>query len=587
LLKSQDNCSKPVKKKRLCRRGGILAVGHFLNFCTYQHVKVATRYNTILDVVLATPTSLVDSIRVLEPFCKIDHNIIHASLKLDRYSPPSRFSRSYRHCNYEIFNSILAEINFNFLNSNILYLIDQYISLRKTNPLRSIPTFQKSFKKIVKKLYNKYQLTKLPNDLSAYKESLKSFRSAIHNYFLNKEEQLLNIDRNSFWTYIKRKFSNPCKQLILQHNDNVITSDIDIANVFNQHFSSVFTKDNTHISCFNIEITLLDVCDALNRLNLPLFLIYKDIMKSGLNPKIWKLSHIVPIHKKGSTYDASNYRPISLTCVGSKVLERLICNKLLIYLDHGFCTKKSTSSQILANLSDWSASIDNGKIVSVVYLDLAKAFDTVSHSKLLVTLNSYGITGDLYNWVSDYIKDRYQAVYVNNTLSDMIPAKSIVPQGNCIAPLLFLLYINDITTVVINSTIYLYANDCKIYYSHGRTDSLSPLQEDLNRIADWLYDRQITLSFQKCSVLHINSKRFDLPNLFINGNLINRVSHISDLGIIMDENLDFDLQICRTIVKKSSRILNFIFRSFRTKLKVFLSNYTKHSFGLFLITVLP
>ncbi|VDN51609.1 unnamed protein product [Dracunculus medinensis] len=74
---------------------------NFLNFCTYvgleQHVKVATRYNTILDVMLATPTSLIDSIRVLEPFCNSDHNIIHASLKLDRYSPPSRFSRSYRH----------------------------------------------------------------------------------------------------------------------------------------------------------------------------------------------------------------------------------------------------------------------------------------------------------------------------------------------------------------------------------------------------------------------------------------------------------------------------------------------------------
>jgi len=213
-------------------------------------------------------------------------------------------------------------------------------------------------------------------------------------------------------------------------------------------------------------------------------------------PDEWKFAIIIPVFKKGVTSSVSNYKPISLTCVLIKIMERVLSYKLYQYLkkhnvlyaaQHGFVEGRSTCSNLLESLNDWTLNLQSQQQTTVIYIDFSKAFDTVSHDKLLARLHSYGICGSLLLWLKRFFTHRRHQTKVSNLLSDVEDLISGVVQGSGIRPLTFLIYIDELIKVLEQYNIKdkLFADDVKLYVRVLSDVDNATLQCALNAIAEW------------------------------------------------------------------------------------------------------
>ena len=316
-----------------------------------------------------------------------------------------------------------------------------------------------------------------------------------------------------------------------------------------------------------------------------LFNLYKKSLFLKIIPKGWKYSIITPVFKKGDKNDAHNFRPVSLCCICCKILESIIKDNLLEYfkvndlLDHrqyGFVKKKSTSIQLLRILDDWSEALDRGEEVHVIYTDFEKAFDRVSHVKLIRKLSMYGVNDNIIEWLKDYLNGRQSSVRVNGCLSDQFDISSGVPQGSVLGPVLFIIYVNDMFRIVKDKKVelVLYADDAKLYKSILSEDDRFMLQSCLNALNDWCDVWDVKINVDKCVIIKYGH-RFngdDFEWLYrIGNNNINYSNQIKDLGVLFNDSLSFSLHI-QNIVNKCFSILALISRNFK--------NLTKDSFLL-------
>ena len=187
-------------------------------------------------------------------------------------------------------------------------------------------------------------------------------------------------------------------------------------------------------------------------------------------PNIWKKSDIISIFKKGYPTTPSNYRPISLLPYLLIIFEKIMnyymsfflrSNKLISDTQYGFLSGRSTEFQLLDFYTTISKSINHNCTSDVIYIDMSKAFDKVSHPKLLFKLSKYGITGNVLEWLTSYLSNRFQRVKINTIFSEYLTISSGVPQGSVLGPLLFLIYINDLPAI--NSS--LFTDDAKVSLS--------------------------------------------------------------------------------------------------------------------------
>src|SRR5664279_2488391 len=239
-------------------------------------------------------------------------------------------------------------------------------------------------------------------------------------------------------------------------------------------------------------------------------------MSVGRTPSCWAHAIVTPIYKGGNASELSNYRPISLTSVACKIMERIIVADLLDYLrtnnaisnqQHGFLSGKSTSTNLLEALNDWTLAIKDKKAVTVAYIDYQKAFDAVSHSKLLIKLGAYGITGNVLKWIGCFLANRTQQTRVGSALSDIGSLISGVVQGSVIGPLLFLLFINDVVPLLTDEhcACKLYADDLKLYTTLQLTEDATILQTKLDDLCMWSDLWQLRISFKKCASKSIHN----------------------------------------------------------------------------------
>ena len=253
------------------------------------------------------------------------------------------------------------------------------------------------------------------------------------------------------------------------HHGSSISNDSKVkANMFNKFFYEQFSESSTYNvnidfstdNDFDIDFSATRVHRLLNEINVnkasgpddipgivlkncsnhlayPLSLVFKLIYNTGTIPSQWKLSNVVPIHKKGDDKDVTNYRPISLLCTVSKILERImhdeIISRTLHLIDkrqHGFLPRKSCATNLLCLIDDVAQNLHKKVGTDIIYFDFAKAFDTVSHDKLLYKLKSrFNIDGRLLKFLQDYLKNRRQNVVLNNIKSQTLEVHSCVPQG--------------------------------------------------------------------------------------------------------------------------------------------------------------
>ena len=289
----------------------------------------------------------------------------------------------------------------------------------------------------------------------------------------------------------------------------------------------------------------------------------------------WKNANVTAIYKKGNRQIPGNYRPVSLTCIACKVLETIVReqiidhlkqNKLFSKQQFGFIGGRSTTMQLLKVLNDWTSILDRGGSIDVVYFDFMKAFDKVPHHRLLMKLESYGIGGAALEWIRAFLVNRKQRVMVNGVASEWINVTSGVPQGSVLGPILFVLYINDLPDVVdVDSNIYMFADDTKLYREMSDVKDEAILQDDINKMEEWSNEWLMSFHPEKCKVLKMGRPISDLSDMFnpyaLSGHHLEVVENEKDIGVIIDCDLSFDKHIAEK-VNKATRIVNIIRRSF-------------------------
>ena len=249
--------------------------------------------------------------------------------------------------------------------------------------------------------------------------------------------------------------------------------------------------------------------------------------------------------------------------VRNVILDHMFDNDLISDCQYGFLPGRSCTTHLLEVLDKWTEFLDKGGAVDVIYLDLAKAFDSVPHNRLLAKLQSHGVNGSLLRWIKSFLLGRQQRVMIAGIGSKWAPVLSGVPQGSVLGPALFICYINDMPNTI-SSFIYMYADDTTVSREVCSSEDCKALQSDVNHIQTWSDTWQLKFNSSKCKVMHIGHANTH-AKYFMKHNgsemVLESASEEKDLGVWIDEKLKFTNHVGH-VMAKSNQILGLIKRSF-------------------------
>ena len=305
-------------------------------------------------------------------------------------------------------------------------------------------------------------------------------------------------------------------------------------------------------------------------LSKPLTYLINRCLEKSIFPSSEKIARISPIYKSSEHNLLTNYRPISILPVLSKVFELIVHEQLYTYLENnnllsnvqfGFRRNRSTQHAVTLLSDHIRTSTDNQMYTGVVFLDLSKAFDTVDHGCLLSKLSAHGIENYELRWFENYLFNRKQYVTYQACQSEYQTVNTGVPQGSILGPLLFILLMNDIESSLLKCQILLYADDTVIYFSDKNIEQIQKiLNEDISNINRWFIDNYLSINLKKGKtefVLFGSSKRLTKANdvvISINDVPITQTSEYEYLGITFDPTLSFTKHFDLIYKKISSRI---------------------------------
>ena len=307
-----------------------------------------------------------------------------------------------------------------------------------------------------------------------------------------------------------------------------------------------------------------------HEIGLILTAIYQASINFGIVPFRWKYAHVCGVFKSGEKSDPCNYRPISLTCIASKVLEHIVHSHVMKHLDshqiltdeqHGFRAKRSTVTQLITTIHDLAKTIEDNKSVHAAILDFSKAFDKVPHQRLLHKLEYYGIRENLLKWFESFLTGRTQSVICDGSRSNPTMVSSGVPQGTVLGPLLFLLYVNDLPENL-QSSVRLFADDALLYGIISSEDDCDKLQADLSELECWQDRWPMKFNPSKCKIISISTKKSPpLKKYVFCGSELEEVDSVSYLGVTLTKNLKWSQHVS-SISGKASKVLGLIKRNF-------------------------
>ena len=221
---------------------------------------------------------------------------------------------------------------------------------------------------------------------------------------------------------------------------------------------------------------------------------------------------------------------------------------------------RSTSTNLAVFNKYCISCFEKGNQIDAIYTDFAKAFDRVPHNLLLLKLSKIGFHSQMLSWFRYYLIGRYSVVSVDGFCSALYIPITGIPQGSIIGPLLFILYINDISNCFHNSKYLLYADDLKIYKEISSPNNISDLSKDLQRVVRWSEYNGLPFNTNKCYVMTYHRCRHVLLSKYsINGVILSSIDEILDLGVVCDTKLTFCSHL-NYIITKAWSVFGFIRR---------------------------
>jgi hypothetical protein len=410
--------------------------------------------------------------------------------------------------------------------------------------------------------------TKDPNEIACHANKyFTSIGSNLSNAILYDSKQ----SEDSLASTIAEKNISPLFQLDVVSNDEII-----------KIISSLKTTYSKGPDVLNTYI----LKQIKHHLAIPLSHIFNLSFSSGIFPKHLKQSIVHPIFKSGDRLEIGNYRPISLVSAFSKILEKAFKNRLSNYVESqrlisdnqfGFRPGIGTDDAIRQLTGSIVENINQGKKTIAIFLDLAKAFDTISHKILLKRLRNMGITGKSLSWLQSFISKRTQRVKIGECISTILETNFGVPQGSTLGPLLFVLYINELCNRHIGGKIITFADDTVLIFEGNSWDVTHKNAEiGMNIIKKWLDDNLLTLNIPKTKYIRFSPTITGQPKMMLsikihklncntstlcNCNILECVENIKYLGIFVDANLKWKKHI--EYLANRVRKLIYIFVSLR------------------------
>ena len=585
----------------------------------------------ILDLVLTNSIECISDITVCDsypiPSMSSDHFLVnfnfhctlHSSSKVHPFNSRFLFSKG----DYHNFNEFIFMYDFSsfyycqdiefkwcFLKSVLLSGCDKFVPKLHARSKLFPMWFNSSIRHHVSKLrqlrrrarspfasvHSTLLLKQYENDVSNMILKAKSvFESSIvHDYAFKKNYKIFSYIRS-----LKKKSGLP---EVMHLDDKVDDSWYGIAGLFNEYFNSVYSEASTYNQYDSVDppqffsdfsFTPKDVYDLLMDLDvskafgidgIPNYVLkrcapsiyvhvhhlFSECISNSYIPSEWKTHKIVPVYKKGDRSSVRNYRPISLLCCISKVLESIVFNNLYDFIEpslskfqFGFSKNRSTIQQLILFNHSLTSTLTKKSQFDVVYFDIKKAFDTVDHSILLHKLAKLGISGNALSFITTYLSSRTQCVSIEHCLSGYCPVTSGVPQGSILGPLLFSVYINDLPQSVLHSNIVMYADDTKCGKEIKSTQDCSFLQEDINHVHNWSMLNNLQLHEDKTHLVRFHTRQHNpiLNSYTVNDAPVESLRSCKDLGVLFVSDLSWSSHIESTI-SKAYRMLSLINRTF-------------------------
>lgn len=452
------------------------------------------------------------------------------------------------------------------------------------------------------KLFKKFHNPRDYDVFSMLRARCKRLIKNCYKNFIASVENELCKNVKCFWSYVnsKRNLKDTIPHT-MKYNSSEASDLKSICELFSQYFGSVFEKDNpgyynpednllkSNCSLSTIFISEDDILGKIKKLDVnkgagpdgippyiikhcakelchPLYFIFNQSLQTGVFPEVWKTAHIIPIFKSGDKSCCENYRPVSILSCLAKLHESVVYDVLYAHFQpllspnqHGFTKNKSTISNLLEYKNYLCGAFAKNTQVDSIYTDFSKAFDKVNHRILCKKLQLFGIHGSLLRWIESYLERRNQLVALKAELSAPICVTSGVPQGSHLGPLFFIVFINDLIENL-SCPCLLYADDLKVFSVIKSIKDAESLQNDLNSITHWCKVNHMFLNVKKCAVVtftrKVNKINFDYN---INGQILQRLTQIKDLGVTFDEELSFKPHY-NNIYSKASRLLGFTTR---------------------------
>ncbi len=466
--------------------------------------------------------------------------------------------------------------------------------MKKSIRLAQITYYEKLFKKYQNDIKNTWKVINSILDRSKKKKNFPQ---------LFKDDEKIITDKldianrfNSFYADIgpqlaQKILAPPNKSfknyLTVKYNLNFQFQNVEESNV-NEIISKL--KSKTSFGWDGLSTKLLKSIKSI--MTKPLTLIINQMLNTGIFPDQLKLAKVCPIYKKDDEKLFTNYRPISLLPAISKVFEKVIfkqlydffqTNKLFYNSQYGFRTQHSTEYAALEVIDRIVTSMDKNDIPINIYIDLSKAFDTLDHDILLHKLSYYGINGIALDLMKSYLTNRKQYVEIDKIKSETMVLKTGVPQGSILGPLLFIIYINDISysSNILDFTTY--ADDTTlsgvlrlISRKFPNLNVSSAVNEELNKVSEWLKLNKLSLNISKTKyiIFHTPQRKIKELELKIDDIVIERVKTFNFLGITLNENLTWNDHINKISnkISKNIGILNNMKHFLPEKAKVHIYN---------------